>query len=126
MPYRTYRIWLPLFLAVQSAVVFGLVRARDHVLGQLDSPQALGDWQKWKDDAALQDGQRGPVKRRPITASEPPALVLFRDRFPVVLFVSLLSSTLLFAFLAIAIRGMTSAPRRPIGADRDLPRRDPV
>ena len=52
---------------------------------------------------------RAPCAAGPPSATEPPALLLMRDHFAVVMSGSLLFSSLLFAALMLAVRGVLSA-----------------
>ncbi len=50
-----------------------------------------------------------PVRRKAPSSDEPPALVLMRDYFGVMLSGAVLFGSLLFAVLAIALRGVLCA-----------------
>lgn len=98
-------LWLAVYVIVLSAIVLGVLRARDTTLGSLGTAEARADWQNWRDAPPNQD-QDGPVKRRAPSTDEPPALILMRDHFSVVMFGGILFGSLLFAALMFVIRGV--------------------
>ena len=101
--------WLLSYLAAMSGVVAALVVARERVIATLDTPEARQEWQEWKEETLRKSP--GPIERRPVRSDEPPALILLRDRFPVVVGSSVLICSFLFAFLAFAARGALGSKR---------------
>jgi hypothetical protein len=102
--------WLLAYLAAMSAVVAALVVARGRVVASLDTPEAREQWQRWKDETRRQSD--GPIQRRPVRSDEPPALILLRDRFGVIVATSVVICSFLFAFLAFAARGAFGSKSR--------------
>jgi hypothetical protein len=85
-------------------VTAGMFAGRRMALEQLSTPEAKAEWEAWRQsEPNIKDV--GGVKRRPPTSTEPPALVLLRDHFGVMLFGALFFSSLLFAALMLAVRG---------------------
>jgi len=83
-----------LYLVGGAGIVLALSQWRTAALAELNTPEELARWQKWKSEAARQEG---PVVRRPPTSDEPPTLVLLRDYFAVLLVASLVFYSFLFA-----------------------------
>lgn len=104
MPARSTIWWLLAYLAAMTLVVAGLIVVRQRTLARLGTPQARRQWQQWKQQTAQQQ-TAGPVRRRPVTSDEPPALVLLRDRFVAIVVTTVMICSFLFAFLAFAARG---------------------
>ena len=100
-------VWLAAYLATIAALILGLLAVRRTTLHEMDTPEARAQWQAWRDAPVNQDGP-GPVRRRPPSSDEPPALVLMRDYFGVVMSASLVFGSLLFAAIMLAVRGAFS------------------
>jgi hypothetical protein len=114
LPKRAYRvIVLVSYLVVIAAIVIGLLQLREMQLQKLDQPAARQQWQDWRDAAADQAGMEGSVQRRPPKATEPPALILLRDYFPTVLAASIVISSALFGFVAMAVHGTLKGTELP-------------
>jgi hypothetical protein len=109
-------IWLALYLATITGIVLLVLAGRKTTLREFDTPEARAQWQAWREAEPNQD-TGGPVRRRPPSSVEPPALVLMRDYFAVVMSAAVLFGSLLFAALMMAARGVFSrdAPREPGG-----------
>jgi hypothetical protein len=108
-------LWLAAYLACVAAVVLLMREARRSTLEALSTPQAKAEWQAWRESEPNTTDQ-GPVKRRAPSSSEPPALVLLRDHYGVMLAGAVLFGSLLFAAVMVAVRGVLS---RPAAARRD-------
>ncbi|HVX14246.1 MAG TPA: hypothetical protein VHC22_23875 [Pirellulales bacterium] len=109
---RAHVVWLVAYAALMAGLVAGLVIVRRRVLAALDTPAARAEWQAWKEQTAREQHQAVPVRRRPVTSDEPPALILLRDRFPVIVVTSLVIGSFLFAFLAFVMQGAFRGERR--------------
>ncbi|HEY2893221.1 MAG TPA: hypothetical protein VGJ16_03385 [Pirellulales bacterium] len=105
---------LVLYFVMVAALVISLTRLRESALRELDTPEARQQWTAWR-EAAPNQAEQGPVRRQPPRSAEPPELVLLRDYFAVVLTGSLLFCSLLFAAIALAVRGVFSKPESQIG-----------
>lgn len=105
MPTRATVLWLLAYLALMAALVAGLVAARRRVLASLDTPKARREWLAWKDKTAAEQQQGAPVRRKTVRSNDPPAVILFRDRFAVIVVTTVLIGSFLFAFLAFVGRG---------------------
>ena len=64
------------------------------------------DWQAWREDVRQQQTNPGPVKRRVPKSDEPPALVLMRDYFAVLMVGAVLFSSLLYWIMAWFVTGI--------------------
>lgn len=108
---RSTLFWLLAYLAVMALVVAGLIVVRQRTLARLDTPEARRQWQQWKQQTAKQQAG-GPVRRRPASSNEPPALVLLRDRFGAIVVTTVMVCSFLFAFLAFVARGAVGSRRQ--------------
>ena len=82
-----------------------LLYARRSALANLATPQSIGDWQAWREEARERGDRREPK------SPEPPGLVLMRDYFGVCLTGALLFTSLLYWVLAWFITGMLRTPQ---------------
>jgi hypothetical protein len=104
-------LWLAAYLAMIALVTVGMFAGRRMALEQLSTPEAKAEWEAWRtSEPNVKDV--GGVKRRPPTSNEPPALVLLRDHFGVMLFGAVFFSTLLFAAVAFATSGVLAGNAR--------------
>src|SRR5688500_15448583 len=85
------------YFAGAIGILLVLANTREVALTELSTPEQQAHWQKWKSDAARQDGTTGPVARREPKSDEPPTLVLLRDHYMVLIVASLTIYTFLFA-----------------------------
>jgi hypothetical protein len=112
---RSLWLWLAAYAATIAGVVILVLHVRGTTLREMDTPEARAQWQEWRQSSPNQD-TTGPVRRRPPSSAEPPALVLVRDYFALVMAGSILFSSLLFAAIMLAVRGVLSPnvilPRR--------------
>lgn len=102
-----------------AAIVASLMVMRRRVVDRLSQPEAIAQWRAWRAETERQSELPGPVQRRAVVSDEPPALVLLRDRFGVIVATSVLIGTFLFAFLAFLGRGMIQDRARRTAANRD-------
>ena len=108
-------LWLAAYLAMLVLVTVGMFAGRRMALEQLSTPEAKAEWEAWrKSEPNVKDV--GGVKRRPPSSTEPPALVLLRDHFGVMLFGALFFCSLLFVAVMFATRGALAknAPQRRV------------
>ena len=116
---RTNLLMLAAYVILIVAMAGGLLFARSRVLGRLDADNSQAAWQQWRQEAERQSEGRGPVDRRPPTATEPPTVLLLRDHFGTCLTLTLLISTVLFATLAFMIRGVLFGPKLQLHHDTE-------
>lgn len=95
------------YLVTMTTLLSALFAARRSALATLDTPEGRERWRSWKADVERQKKSGGPVERRSVRSDEPPALILLRDRFPVIVVMSVLIGSFLFAFLAFVTWGAT-------------------
>ena len=103
--------WLMAYLLTLAILVLVVMYTRTQVLATFGTPQATAEWQAWREAAGKQT-QRGPVRRRMPKSPEPPALVLMRDHFAVVMTAAVVFGSLLFATFMIAVRGVMARSTR--------------
>lgn len=82
-----------------------MLKARKVTLATMSTPEARAEWEAWRESEPNQRKDL-PVSRRPPKSAEPPSLVLMRDHFTVLMSAAIVFSSLLFAALAIAARGV--------------------
>ncbi len=104
---RAHLLWLAAYLATMTAVVLVILEIRRSTLRDMDTPEARAQWQAWREAEPNRDAS-GPVRRRPPSSAEPPALVLMRDYFAVVMSAAMIFGSLLFAAIMMAARGVFS------------------
>ena len=85
-------------------VVVSMIGIRRATIRSMSTPAAQAEWQAWRESEPNQT-EAGGVKRRPPSSGEPPALVLLRDHFAVMIAGALLFSSLLFGAIMVAARG---------------------
>ena len=104
--------WLVVYLATIAALVFIILETRQRTLASFDTDEQRGYWTHWKSEAQ-QVGQshKNPVEHPEPKADEPPALLLMRDHFPVVMTAGVLFGSLLFGMTMVVLRGIF-APKR--------------
>ena len=104
---RVKLLLLLAYLVTMTALISALFAARRSALATLDTPEGRQDWRAWKAEVERQKKSGGPVERRPVRGDEPPAVILLRDRFPVIVAMSVVIGSFLFAFLAFVTLGAT-------------------
>jgi hypothetical protein len=97
---RWWQWWIVGYVILVCAVVGTMLGLRQSSVADLSSPKSISDWQAWREDVREQQGSRGPVERRVPKSAEPPALVLMRDYFTILLAGALLFSSLLYWIMA--------------------------
>lgn len=107
---RANLIWLAIYLVTLGAVVALVLQVRNTTLREMATPEAQAEWQAWRESEPNQ-AKGGPVSRKPPSTAEPPALLLMRDHFAVVMSGSVLFSSLLFAAMMMAARGVFSSQK---------------
>ena len=110
-------VWIVTYATVMALILIGLQAARQRIIASLSTPEALASWRAWADETQRPAGDDQPVARRPVTSDEPPALILMRDHFAVVLAVGLIIGTFLFLFVGFLASGLMrerrTADQRP-------------
>lgn len=98
-------------LLVASGLI-GMHQLRTWALQTYDTSNARRDWTQWQDETERQSQGEGPVERRKAKSNEPPALVLARDYYLTLAVMFVLFGTILFAAIALLIRGALTSPGR--------------
>ncbi|MCE9544850.1 MAG: hypothetical protein K8T25_04935 [Planctomycetia bacterium] len=106
-PFNTPATWLwgGVYLLAMVLVVVTLLNLRRDTLDSMDNAQARHAWALHRADAKAHSGREGPVQRQVPPSVEPPALVLMRDYFGIMLAAALVFSTALFAMLVLVVKG---------------------
>jgi hypothetical protein len=99
-------VCVTIYVAGALCIMLGMTRIRASTIEELSTPEQQAHWQKWKAEAARQDGTTGPVSRRAPKSDEPPTLVLLRDHYAVIVAASLTFYTFLFGLAVFLGRGM--------------------
>jgi hypothetical protein len=107
-----WRWWIVGYAVLVCAVVGTLFWLRQSAVPELSSLKSVSDWQAWQKDVREQQTKRGPVERRVPKSDEPPALVLMRDFFPVIMIGALLFSSLLYWIIAWFVTGIVTAAHK--------------
>lgn len=94
-----------LYALVLAGVAGGMVYLRRVALATYGTPQAQAEWEAWRQAARQMADSSGPVRRRPPSSPQPPALVLMRDHFGVCLAGALLLASVLFGTLLWLAQG---------------------
>jgi hypothetical protein len=100
------RWWIAGYVVLFAAVFGSMLWARHTALSQLSSNESRSNWQAWRDDVREQHAGDKGVERRVPKSDEPPALVLMRDRFVVMLIGALLFSSVLYWIIAWFVTGI--------------------
>lgn len=97
--------WLAAYLIVMIGVVVSMLHQRRVTLSTMNTPEARAQWQAWRDAPPNQRADL-PVRRRPPSTDEPPALILMRDYFGVMMSAAVVFGSLLFATIMFSVRGV--------------------
>jgi hypothetical protein len=89
-----------------GGIAITMLWTRESKIRELSSPQSLADWRTWREDVRQQLTQGGPVERRMPKSEEPPALVLWRDYFGVIVAGAVLFTSVLCWVIAWFVMGM--------------------
>lgn len=92
------------WIVMLGVVIAGMFLVREQTLATMNTPEAQAEWDAWR-EAEVNQRADLPVKRRPPKSPQPPALVLMRDHFPVLLGAAVVFGSLLYAALAFAVSG---------------------
>jgi hypothetical protein len=103
---RWWHWWIVGYVVLVCAIVGTMFGVRQSSVADLSSPKSVSDWQAWREDVSGQQTNRGPVERRVPKSVEPPALVLMRDYFTILLVGALLFSSLLYWIMAWFVTGI--------------------
>jgi len=106
-------LWAVGYAALVGGVVWAMFAARDAAITSLSTPEAVADWERWRADVAADRDRPAPVARRVPKSTEPPAVVLMRDNFGVLLAGAVFFSSLLFWISAWLATGMLRAAAHP-------------
>jgi hypothetical protein len=94
------------YVVLLSSAIWAMTAWRQSLITNLSTPEAQVAWEKWRAEAAQEDGTHGPVQRTVPKSPEPPSLVLMRDYFPACLVGLLLPLSALYAFIVWLVCGV--------------------
>jgi hypothetical protein len=97
-------LWLAAYVVVVTGVVLVMLQVRRVTLRSLNTPEAQAEWNAWRESPPNVRTDL-PVRRHPPSSDEPPALILMRDYFPVMMAAAVVFGSLLFTAIMIAARG---------------------
>jgi hypothetical protein len=101
-----WRWWILGYVVLIGVVAGTMFWLRQSAIADWSSPKSISDWHAWREDVREQQITRGPVERRVPKSDEPPALVLMRDYFAVMMFGAILFSSLLYWLMAWFVTGI--------------------
>jgi hypothetical protein len=110
---RGWRWWIVGYFALVGAVVGTMMWLRQSAVPEWSSSQSISDWQQWRSDVQSQQNKRASVKREVPKSQEPPALVLMRDFFGVMLAGALLFTSMLYWILVWFVTGICTSEPTP-------------
>ena len=118
MRYWPWLLALLILILGEVALVAWLRDSRQTWIDNNSTQLVQDSWDKYRKDAAKQDGTAGsgPVKRKVPNSPQPPFLVLLRDHFGVVQVAAVVFSTVLYLFALILIRGLLIAQKNERGS----------
>lgn len=108
---KRFPITIALYVLTMVGIVWGIFDTRSKTIAEYSSAQAQADWNKWRDEATTQTNDGTVVRRQP-KSLEPPALVLMRDHFTVVVVAGVVFGSMLFLMLAVAVHGTLAKPEK--------------
>jgi hypothetical protein len=94
------------YILFATAIVGGMIVARQIMVPELSTSQSQADWNAWRTEAAHENGTHGPVQRAVPKSPEPPLLVLLRDYFAACVIGLLIPASALYAVIAWMICGV--------------------
>ena len=105
--------WLIVYLVTITALVLTILDVRQTTLASHGTDEKQQHWAEWKTEAPqVGRSHKNPVEHPEPKAEEPPALILMRDHFAVVIGGGLLFGSLLFGSIMVAIRGIFASRAR--------------
>ena len=108
---RWWWLWGLVYVALLAAIIWSLFAARRWAQAELARPESTAAWETWREDVRSRPGSRRRRSKDAVPKSaEPPALVLTRDYFGVILGGALFFSTLLYWVIAWFVSGALTAP----------------
>jgi hypothetical protein len=107
---RWLRWWLVGYVVLVSAVVGAMFWARQSAMSL-----SISEWQTWREAERKQQSGSKVVERRVPKSDEPPALVLMRDFFVVLMVGALVFSSMLYWIIAWFITGILRSRSLDVG-----------
>jgi hypothetical protein len=100
--------WIAGYAALIAAVAGSMLWARQSVLSGLATPESISDWQSWRSDVKQKQADSGQAERRIPKSDQPPALILMREYFSVLMTGAILFMSLLYWITAWFITGIVT------------------
>lgn len=101
------KFWIAGYILLLATTIAALLALRSNIVSEMGTPTAEAQWNRWRAEAAKEDGSTGPVQRTVPKSNQPPLLILMRDYFAASLIGLLLPLSALYWFIAWLIRGVT-------------------
>jgi hypothetical protein len=101
-----WRWWIVGYIALTGTIAGTMFWLRQSAVADWSSPKAIADWQAWREDVRQQQTTAGSVERRVPKSDKPPALVLMRDYFWVMMVGAVLFSSMLYWIMAWFVTGI--------------------
>lgn len=94
------------YLALLVVIITAMFQLRRSVITQQSTPQAMADWENWREDVRRQQGEQASIRRAVPKSGEPPALVLMRDYFAACIAIVVAFGSVIYGILAWFVNGM--------------------
>jgi hypothetical protein len=109
---RSIGWWVAGYALLIAAAGWSVFAAKRWALAELSTPASTADWEAWREDIRAQQDRPTPIRRRVPKSAEPPALVLTRDYFAVVMAAAVIFSSLIYWIMAWLVMGALAVPQR--------------
>ncbi len=94
-------IWSVLYVVCMAGMLWGMFRAREAAFATYGTQQAIEEWEAWREDV-----RQLPPNQRDVPESDlPPAYVLMRDNFGVLVGFAVILVSALFFITMVVSRG---------------------
>lgn len=110
---RFMLVALLIWLASLLGLAWTLSILRDRMVASLSTPESQASWEQWREEVKRAQAEDSPVQRRIPKSEEPPALIMMRDRFPVILTGALVTWTFFYGFTIVIVRGLLVSRKAP-------------
>jgi hypothetical protein len=98
-------LWAACYVALLGLTVWWLFAARREALREAALPGANLQWEAWREDVRQEQTKPALVQRRVPASDEPPATILLRDYFGVMLAGAVVLSSFLYWVVAWFVTG---------------------
>ena len=99
-------LWATAWVMAMGLIALTLINLRQTILRDMSTPEAQQDWDAVRAAAKANNEGAGPVRQRVPQSAEPPALVLMRDHFAILMGAAFVFGTALFVMTIVAVKGV--------------------